>query len=69
MIPTEYDEVMYREGSQKRVVHIPDGDRPLCTTDSDLTVTQRKKRWVRKNSTVIPDGHYPDCQYCIEIVR
>lgn len=73
MIPNEFDTIYLRKqkgGGTK--VHAPSDreDEPICVTyPTEWGNTPSNTEWRDKDSAVIPDGHYPDCTKCLDILE
>lgn len=73
MIPKEFKEIVLKknQGSGQRRVHAPcdEPDVPLCVKERrEIGGTTTKKGWQTKPANVIPDGFYPDCGNCLNVL-
>lgn len=72
MIPSKADKIIIRTGISGKRVHIPDDEDPsipACVPMGRSGLLKDRTSWHVKDSSVIPDGFYEDCEFCVEVLK
>lgn len=68
MIPNRFETVVLpTRAGKSRHVHAPGDGKPLCV-DEGKPGGRSQFDYMVKPASAIPDGYYPECDYCLEVI-